>query len=286
MEGQLHLFHPDIAPIVGPHGYDSTLTRVLYGEPKGPARTQVLNYGGGVQTTALCALIIEGKLPRPDHIIMADTGREGTATWDWLHGTVSPMLAQHGLKVEVAGHEFSNVDLFSGRGTVLMPMFTDQNRRVGGLGKLQNFCSGEWKVKVVQRYMRSIGIVQADNWIGISLDESDRTKRNPLLWTRTVFPLLDLGMARPAAQAAARRVFGADAPKSACFMCPHKGDSQWSDLKNNWPEDFALAVAVERHMQEANPHVFLHRSGVTLDRVAFGSAEDSLSCAADGGCWT
>jgi len=286
LAGQLHLFHPDIAPHIGPHGYDSTLTRSLYGEPTGAARTQVLNYGGGVQTTALCALIIEGHLPRPDHIVMADTGREGTATWDWLNGTVAPVLAEHGLRVEVASHDLATVDLLSTKGLVLMPMFTDLLPRADGLGKLSTYCSGEWKAAVVRRYMRSIGIEQVDNWIGYSLDESDRLKKSKLLWTRSVFPLLDLGMTRDVAQAASLRVFGKQAPKSSCYMCPNRGDAQWLELKAQQPADFAAAVQVERDMQAVDPHVYLHRSGVPLDQVRFGDLPDSLACSTDGGCWT
>lgn len=37
---------------------------------------EILNYGGGRQTVAMCILIKRGVLPRPDHIIIADTGRE------------------------------------------------------------------------------------------------------------------------------------------------------------------------------------------------------------------
>lgn len=37
---------------------------------------RVLNFGAGVQSTALLALITLGKLPRPDRVIMADTGWE------------------------------------------------------------------------------------------------------------------------------------------------------------------------------------------------------------------
>lgn len=39
-------------------------------------RTQVFSYGGGVQTAAICALIIQGRLPRPDIIVISDTGKE------------------------------------------------------------------------------------------------------------------------------------------------------------------------------------------------------------------
>lgn len=46
-------------------------------------RTQVLSYGGGVQTVAMVALVLQGRLPRPDMIVIADTSREKQSTWDY-----------------------------------------------------------------------------------------------------------------------------------------------------------------------------------------------------------
>jgi len=38
-------------------------------------RTQVWASGGGVQSTAIAALIVLGRLPKPDLAVIADTGR-------------------------------------------------------------------------------------------------------------------------------------------------------------------------------------------------------------------
>ena len=38
----------------------------------------IFSYGGGKQTVAIVTLILEGKLPRPDLVVMADTSREVT----------------------------------------------------------------------------------------------------------------------------------------------------------------------------------------------------------------
>ena len=40
------------------------------------SRQQILSYGGGIQTAAMVVLALTGRLPLPDHIVMADTGRE------------------------------------------------------------------------------------------------------------------------------------------------------------------------------------------------------------------
>jgi hypothetical protein len=44
----------------------------------------VWSYGGGKQSVAIAALIVQGKLPKPDLIVMADTDANGHllgATW-------------------------------------------------------------------------------------------------------------------------------------------------------------------------------------------------------------
>jgi hypothetical protein len=41
----------------------------------------ILSYGGGIQTIAMCVLVAQDRLERPDAIIVADTGREMPTTW-------------------------------------------------------------------------------------------------------------------------------------------------------------------------------------------------------------
>lgn len=274
-----------VAAQVGPSGWDSTLTRQLYGDPNGAARVQVLNYGGGTQTSAFIALCITGRLPWPDRIVMADTGREGTATWDWLRGVIAPALANHGRRVEIAPHSLAKVDLLSTKGLVLMPMWTTE-KNPQNPGQMPTMCSNEWKTRVVQRYLADLKRV--DHWIGYSADEASRmaARGGNLEKWRSVYPLLDLGMTRDDCQQIVRRVFGKPAPKSSCYMCPHRGDSQWRELRDHYPTDWAEAVRLDYAMREIDPHVYTHRSGVPLDRAALTSGEGEVACSASGGCWT
>ena len=64
--------------------------------------TTVFSYGGGRQTASIACLIVQGIYPRPDRIVMADTGRENRSTWDYLAKHVQPMLATVGMQVEIA----------------------------------------------------------------------------------------------------------------------------------------------------------------------------------------
>ena len=83
---------------------------------------QVLNYGGGRQTIAICVLIAKEVLPRPDRIVMADTGREKLSSFDYLEAHIQPLLAPLGLSVEIAPRSLAYVDLYGKNGG--MPRFT------------------------------------------------------------------------------------------------------------------------------------------------------------------
>src|ERR1043165_6024182 len=124
----------------------------------------VFSYGGGRQTVAMCILIARGILPRPDVIVAADTGREAPSTWEYLDRYVQPMLAEHGMRVEIAPHSLSKVDLYAHNGDLLVPAFT-------ATGKLPTFCSTEWKARVVRRWLREREVTRARVWIGFALDE-------------------------------------------------------------------------------------------------------------------
>jgi hypothetical protein len=224
----------------------------------------VLSYGGGIQTVAMCLLVKRGVLPRPDYIVAADTGREVRSTWDYLAAHVQPMLAEIGLTVEVASHDLATVDLYAKNGDVLLPAFTQT-------GKLPTFCSVEWKSRVVQRYLRGRGVDAASIWIGFSTEERKRVKSQPPGPWRRTYPLLRLMLTRHDCE---QIIVSAGLPlpsKSACFMCPHRTNEEWREVRDRHPEQFAEAVKIDEEVREADEHgaLYLHRSLVPLAEVDF-----------------
>lgn len=252
---------------------------------------KILSYGGGKQTAALCVLVCEGALPRPDRIVMADTGRERSSTWAYLHDVIEPYLARHGLTVEIAPHTLATVDLYAHNGDLLIPAWT-QN------GKLPTYCSGEWKREVMYRYLRSVGETECETWIGFSSDEAGRAHESKRLWCGFRFPLLEMNISRWGCELLAKKAGLAPAPKSCCWCCPHMHDDQWVDLRDNWPDDWAKAVALEKDLIEADTMggVYLHQQRMPLDLVTLQSKDQKPTqptlgdytergCAT-GGCWT
>ena len=227
-------------------------------------RTQILSYGGGVNSVAVCVLIAEGKLPRPDYIIIADTGREATSTWDYLDEVIQPYLARLDLRVEIASHDLSTVDLYSHKGKLLLPMYSTQS---GKLSKMSTYCSSEWKKLVVRRWLRQRGVSQCDVWIGYTIDEVERTKQSKLKWERRVWPLLDLMLTRGDCLRIIKAAGLPQPPGSSCWMCPHRNNAEWRFLRDCYPEDFARAVELEREVRQNDNHIWLHEDAVSLSRA-------------------
>lgn len=221
--------------------------------------TQILSYGGGIQTVAMCVLVATERLPRPDAVIAADTGREMPTTWEYADTYMRPLLARVGLDLHIASHDLATVDLYAHNGDLLIPVYTST-------GKLPTFCSTEWKARVVQRHARSLGYTdELVMWIGFSQEERKRIKR---VEPNRRYPLLDLMMTRADCE---RVILDAGLPlphKSRCFMCPHQHNSEWREVQAI-PELWEQAKALDYEVREADERgtIYLHRARKPLDQI-------------------
>jgi hypothetical protein len=225
---------------------------------------QVWSCGGGTQSAAIAALIIQGRIERPAYSVMVDTEREKSSTWEFVNGVLKPRLAEVGCDlVIVPKSRYATVDLYSGNGDLLLPIYSTQS---GELSKLPGYCSNEWKARIAARWLRAqyVETAQTITWLGFSTDETRRVRAG-----RYRYPLLfDVPMSRDGCKALVRDVFGVDPPRSACWMCPHMSDREWADIRDNHPQDFAKACALDAEIRERDPHAFLHRSGQPLIQIA------------------
>lgn len=238
--------------------------------------TLAWSFGGGVQSSAIAALVASGRLALPDLIIMADTGREASDVWTYLNETIQPLLATVGRRVEIAAHSLSKVDLYSSSGMLLIPAFT------GSGGRLRTYCSVEWKRRVVRRWLRRRGVKRCDLWIGITTDEAHRAKDADVKWITHRWPLLDLGMNRADCVRIVSEAGLPPAPRSSCWMCPFRGAEEWAALSDS---DFAAAQKLDCEIRKHDPNVFLLRPGVPLTREAASGKGGTDGC--EGGyCWT
>ncbi|MEN9373026.1 MAG: hypothetical protein RIR79_578 [Pseudomonadota bacterium] len=243
--------------------------------------TTIWSCGGGVQSTAIAALICSGKLPKPDLSLIVDTTRERSTTWDYLERWTIPALQAVGVRLErVSAADFASTDLFEGEANrLLIPAYTLGTSDTGG--KLMNQCSTRWKRYVAQRWARSVGVKDAQVWMGISTDELRRVRVSHEKWWQHAYPLVDLRVNRADCFGMVRSMGWAEPPKSSCWMCPHMRDAEWRDMRLSVPSDFQKAVALEIQMQKTMPRAFLHRSMRSISSLSFDSSTLPLDL---GGC--
>ena len=222
--------------------------------------TTILNYGGGRQTVTLLILIAEGLVERPDYIVCADTGREARNTWDYLEDVARPYAQRHGLpEIHIAPHNLATVDLYGKNGMMLMPAFTKT-------GQLPRFCSTEWKARVIERYMRTLGVETADlvHIVGFAADERSRWSRKrerPM-----TFPLVDLMVQSHDCETIITRA-GLPVPhKSACWCCPYRNNEEWRVIRDEYPAQWQEAIALDEQIRDEDDRgdMYLHHSAVPL----------------------
>lgn len=247
---------------------------------------QVWSCGGGTQSGAIAALIGDGRLPKPDISVMVNTGRERSGTWPFVNDFIRPQLAQVGAELIVIPSleaDGEPVSLFAADGLILLPGFTTQIS--GSVGKLSAFCSGTWKRDPQERYLRSLGVETATQWIGISRDELKRLRGQHRPWLKITYPLVfTIPMRRiDCVQLIRSKGWVGPIPHSACWMCANANDGEWQDLKRDWPEDFEAACLLEEESQRTDPHFWLHPSCKPLRSVDFAEQHTMF---ADRGCTT
>jgi len=234
----------------------------------------ILSYGGGRQTVAICALILQGRLPRPDRIVMADTGRENPMTWDYLRDVTQPAMTAAGMPIEVSPCDLRTVDLYANNGDLLMPVFTNS-------GKMRPFCSAKWKAEAMDRYLRTrYGINAGVKWIGFSADEKRRLKADPTRgnWSFR-YPLVELGITSDGCREIIAAHGWPQPHRSSCWMCPNKQDDEWAYIRDNYPELWAQACEIDQETRENDERggVWLHRArvplSVALDRDAASESD-------------
>src|SRR5262245_9884387 len=116
------------------------------------SRVQLWSCGGGRQSAGIAALMVEGRLRTPDHACMVALEWEVKTTWAYVNGYIRPALKKLGVPFTmIPRKKYATKDFFGGAEgvTPLLPMWTNLS---GSPGKLNEWCSGEWKRDVAMRW--------------------------------------------------------------------------------------------------------------------------------------
>lgn len=210
----------------------------------------VLSLGAGVQSSTLAFLAEQGKIPRPDFAVFADTLREPgyvSIYLDYLKKQIKtfPIYVTAYGDLGLAPHK--------------IPFFIKKPDGTKAMGSRQ--CTADFKIKQVDREIRKqLGYAKGQRMkhkvtlqIGISTDEIQRMKEPREKWKVHQWPLIDLGWSRNDCLK-----FFADnnltkPPKSSCYFCPFKRIRDWRDMRDNHPTEWIRAVSFDRWLRNQSP---------------------------------
>ena len=233
-------------------------------------RVALWSCGGGRQSAGIAALIVRGRLPKPDHACMVALEWERRATYRYVCDYVRPAMLRVGVPFTfVSRKKYARVGFWSGEdgASLTLPAFSD---RSGSQSKLPEFCSNEWKRRVVTRWASEMpgwkkrGV---DCWVGISWDERHRRRAPATAWFAPAYPLLDmLPKMLPVAACldAVREIGWPEPPRSRCTHCPNQTDAEWAELT---PEEWESACRRDEWVRETDPNAYLHRKMIPLRQV-------------------
>ncbi len=207
-----------------------------------------------------------GDLEPLDVVITSDTGWERRETYA-IRDFYADWLRERGIRVEVVSA--GNIRQLGAEEHIHIPFFTADG------GPLQRQCTRWFKIVPVKRRLRELAGYHAtkaphpptgaiEQWLGISWDEFTRMKPSRVKFMVHRFPLLERRMTRNACIEYLEGHGLPVPPKSACVGCPYRAATEWLDMRNNAPEEWAEVVAFD----EQNRHNPLaERGGSTADEL-------------------
>lgn len=255
-----------------------------------------LSLGGGLQSSTIAELMVEGELPRVDVALFADTGDEPDYVYkqvEYLRGRLDTVGIP--LEVVTTGNIIEALQDTNNR-FASIPVFTKQD---GKVGRLRRQCTREFKIEPIERRVRELLVVEGkarvisdgrirpykgtsgEAWLGITVDEVGRVKDSRTSWIKNRWPLLEpefgLNFTRASClQWLAER--GLPTPKkSSCRICPYHGDPYWREIRENRPGDWEHVVEIDsflrsgegRFTASTTGELFLHRQCVPIKEVKF-----------------
>jgi 3'-phosphoadenosine 5'-phosphosulfate sulfotransferase (PAPS reductase)/FAD synthetase len=263
---------------------------------------KVLSFGGGVQSTALLLLHIQGVV-RFDAFVFANVGddSENPDTIQYMDDYIYPLIHKHKVPFHIVTKtRYGKPD------TVYQSAVRD-NRSIplpvrlssGAFGN--RTCTADFKIKPVDDFIRrEYAGMDVDISIGFSTDEGRRISKKPLGFKsghgkrkygfnkRFVFPLAELKLSRHDCHKIIKDAGLPTAPSSACWFCPFKSRAKWLELKKSRPALFEKAIDMENRINEKREHlgrdrVSLHKDGQSLDKLPtqismFDLLADDLDC--------
>ena len=268
---------------------------------------KVLNFGAGVQSTAVYLMMLKGEIERADIAIFADTGFEPQSVYDHLAKMIEiggkeipvTIVKYHNLKTDTLdGWRLGNNEVLGHSYGVLPFRIANPD---GTEGKLNRSCTSRYKIMPIETEIRRIlgienfgqvGPGSVQQFFGISSDEIQRMKLSTRKAINFMYPLIlngssedkPLSWKRPGIRREhcvkwVQDNYGITPPRSACIGCPFRSNVEWRKLKAESPQEFQEAIEFDeaiRHAEGLNGLAYVHKSMKPLKDADLGENQDQL----------
>lgn len=248
---------------------------------------RILSLGAGVQSTTLFLMSLHDELPKPDHVIFADTGWEPRRVYEHVD-RLRNLAAQHEIPFHVVSSGNIRADFMSTETHFAsMPLFVRNEQ--GKTAMLRRQCTSEYKLKPILAKQRELAGLRPrqrsvehriTTVIGISYDEVQRMRDPAFPWIVHEYPLVDRRLTRADCLDWCDKHGYARPPRSACVGCPFRGTDEWIALradKRDWEDAVEFDAALRANQRLASRfqgEAYLHRSAKPLTEVDFRTDEE------------
>lgn len=236
---------------------------------------KILSFGGGLQTTALAIMVAEGKLDI-DMAVFADTGGEKPETYWYIDTYIKPLFQDLKIPLHIIRRE---------KTAYYEPTLYDFLWKIKDVPSVyQRRCTDHYKLRVIRKFTgRDVVMI-----VGFSLDEAYRARRRRPVWAINEFPLIEREITANDCRQIIQQ-YGWTLPlKSSCYFCPFQHPTEWNWLKNNHPELFEKALALERNYHERKPEMRDYYGllrGTPLRKLKDGLQPEMFADVGDS-CWS
>jgi len=262
------------------------------------ADLRILSLGAGVQSSTLALMIEKGEIPMVNAGIFADVKGEPQAVYDWLNYLKTQITK---FPIYIVTYRDLKKDIFDaskGDFKAFTAPFYTKNIETGKKGMLRRQCTADYKIKpVIKKIRELLGLKKGERrkegtevelLMGISRDEVQRMKINPIKYIKNIYPLIDKNFRRSNCLDWMEKNNFPKPPRSACTFCPFHSATEWKEIKKNkkeWDEVVALdkAIRSQERFKKKNKgsaslkdEIYLHSSCKPIDEVEFDQKTDQL----------
>lgn len=229
-----------------------------------------LSFSGGKQSSCILWMVLRGDIQKPKNFIVvnADPGMENRDTYPYINllekkckeSEIPFLRTSRNLYREIMDLKKSKKKRFD------TPAFYTKNRETGKIGRLNQRCTGAYKIEGMHRIVRiwmdeNLGISRFSKrigndilceWVGFSSDEWHRIKDDTYKrkFAFIEYPLLKLGMTKEDCENYMLKNNLPVPPPSVCNACFANSIETFKKMSQDRPEDFEQACLVDEQIRD------------------------------------